>query len=187
MREVEIKAHAREHEEVKAHFDSLLGSGREVHKHDHYFRRPGEKVQALRLREYNGIIEFTTKKTCSGPEGENNAEYEFRALPDQRKEAVDFFHSLGYEDFFIKNKNGWEWMDGDAHIELLDVNTLGWFLEIEILLPFEADESTVNAARRKIDGIMEAAGIRKEDYEPCSYRDMILESEGGIQSKPHTC
>ncbi len=187
MREVEIKAHASRHDDVKAYFDSCLGDGREVHKSDYYFRRPGESIQALRMRCYNGIVEFTTKKTHSGPQGEDNAEYEFRAMHDQSEAALSFFHALGYEDFFIKKKDGWEWFDDGCHIELLNVNSLGWFLEIESLLPFDASDLDAQKARAKIDDLMAKAGIDRADYESRSYREMILESEGGIQSKSHSC
>ena len=181
MREVEIKARAENPEGIKAHFDNLAGEGGEVHKMDHYFRRPGERIQAFRIRCFDGKVELTAKKTSSGPDGENNEEYEFRALPDQSDAATAFFHALGYEDFFIKKKDGWEWMDGDAHVELLSVNDLGWFLEIEILLPFGSSDDEAEEARKRIDAIMKNAGVSRSDYEMKSYREMILGSEYGIQ------
>lgn len=186
MREAEIKARAADPEAVRAVFSSRLGDGRPVHKLDHYFRRPGESIQALRIREHGGALELTAKRTHSGPGGENNEEYEFRALPDQLEAALAFFRILGYEDFFIKKKDGYEWMDGDAHIELLSVNSLGWFLEIEVLLPFEAGDADVAAAHGRITALMEEAGLSSDDFEPRSYREMILEAEGGIQGKPYT-
>ncbi len=186
MREVEIKAWAENPEGIKAHFDNLAGEGGEVHKMDRYFRRPGEKIQAFRIRCFDGKVELTAKKTSSGPDGENNEEYEFRALPDQSDAATAFFHALGYEDFFIKKKDGYEWYCGRAHVELLSVNTLGWFIEIEILIPFDSDDDAVAAARNEIISLLSDAGVGEEDYESRSYRDMILEKEGGIQSKSYT-
>ena len=181
MREIEIKAHVSNPERVKALFVSHLGEGKTVKKRDHYFRRPGESVQALRIRSFDGVIEFTTKKTSSADGSENNEEYEFRAFPDQYDKALQFFHALGYEDFFIKKKDGWEWMDGRAHVELLSVNKLGWFLEIEILLPFDSSDRECEEARNEIEDIIRDAGLSSSDYESRSYREMILESENGIQ------
>ena len=181
MREVEIKAWAENPEGIKAHFDNLAGEGGEVHKMDRYFRRPGEKIQAFRIRCFDGKVELTAKKTSSGPDGENNEEYEFRALPDQSDAATAFFHALGYEDFFIKKKTGYEWMAERAHVELLSVNSLGWFLEIEILLPFESDDDEAEEARLEIVSLLAEVGLREKDYESRSYREMILESENGIQ------
>ena len=181
MREIEIKAHARDEKSVRAYFDARCGAGHEVHKTDHYFRRPGAFVQALRIREHKGIIEFTCKKTSSSTEGEKNEEYEFQASADEIEKASSFFHALGFEDFFIKKKDGWEWMDGDAHVELLSVNDLGWFLEIEILLPFGSSDDEAEEERKRIDAIMKNAGVSRSDYEMKSYREMILGSEYGIQ------
>ena len=173
MREVEIKAWAENPEGIKAHFDNLAGEGGEVHKMDHYFRRPGERIQAFRIRCFDGKVELTAKKTSSGPDGENNEEYEFRALPDQSDAATAFFHALGYEDFFIKKKDGWEWFDGEAHIELLSVNDLGWFLEIEILLPFSSQKSDALRAEEHILSLMRDAGVGSGGIERRSYREMI--------------
>ena len=72
-------------------------------------------------------------------------------------------------------------MDGDAHVELLSVNDLGWFLEIEILLPFGSSDDEAEEARKRIDAIMKNAGVSRSDYEMKSYREMILGSEYGIQ------
>ena len=181
MREVEIKAHASSPEDVRKKLTALYGEGREVHKRDHYFRRPGESIQALRIRQYNGIIEMTCKKTGVNESGENNLEYEFRSSPDQLDAAASFFHALGFEDFFIKKKDGWEWNGRGAHIELLDVNDLGWFLEIEMILPFDSSEHDAEEAEKVIHGILHDAGLPEDDIERRSYREMILESGNGIQ------
>ncbi len=182
MKEIEIKARVPEMERIKEFFETHYGEGHPVHKSDHYFRRPGERVQALRIRRFNGNVELTTKKTSVDRNGESNEEYEFRALPDQEEAAVSFFHALGYEDFFIKKKDGYEWMAGRSHVELLSVNSLGWFLEIEILLPFDADRCEEEKAREEIASLIARAGLDESDYESRSYREMILESENGIQS-----
>ena len=68
-----------------------------------------------------------------------------------------------------------------AHVELLSVNSLGWFLEIEILLPFESDDDEAEEARLEIVSLLAEVGLREKDYESRSYREMILESENGIQ------
>ena len=85
MVEVEIKAHASEG--IKEFFDARYGTGREVHKHDHYFRRPGERIQALRIRSYNGIVELTTKKTGVISGSENNEEYRYEGCYSNRNIA----------------------------------------------------------------------------------------------------
>lgn len=172
MREIELKAHASA--SMKSRIDSIYGKGREVHKADHYFRRPGEEIQAMRIRSYNGIIEMTCKKTMHDDLGENNYEYEFQSPSDQLDAAVRFFHALGLEDFFIKKKDGWEWYSDGAHIELLEVNDLGYFLEIEMLLPFDASAEDAERAGMEIHRILSECGGSEDDIESRSYREMIL-------------
>ena len=121
MREIELKAHAGDYISVRKNLEKLYGEGKEVHKSDHYFRRPGESIQAMRIRSYNGIIEMTCKKTSVDGNGENNFEYEFQSSPDQLEPAIRFFHALGLEDFFIKKKDGLEWYgDGACPLMTLD-------------------------------------------------------------------
>ena len=172
MREIELKAHASA--SVKERIDSLFGAGKEVHKLDHYLRWPGVEIQAMRIRSYKGIIEMTCKKTMRDALGENNSEYEFQAPSGQLDDTVRFFHALGLEDFFIKKKDGWEWHSGRAHIELLEVNDLGFFIEIEILLPFDADPEEIEDARVHIHRILNECGVGEDSIETRSYREMIL-------------
>ena len=128
-------------------------------------------------------MEVACKRASSADGREDNEEYEFGALPSDYGRAVDFFHALGHEDFFLKHKTGWEWNDGDAHIELLQVNDIGTFLEIEVLLPFGCPDTDVGRAYSHILRLLADAGMDDMDIERRSYRQMILEKEGidGIQ------
>ena len=173
MREIEMKARIGDADKTAAFLTSRFGSPHPVHKLDHYFRRPGENIQALRIRRNGDLLEFTAKRTSSVDGREDNEEFEFRALPSELDAAVSFFHVLGYEDFFIKKKDGWEWFDGEAHIELLSVNDLGWFLEIEILLPFSSQKSDALRAEEHILSLMRDAGVGSGGIERRSYREMI--------------
>ena len=57
---------------------------------------------------------------------------------------------------------------------MLEVNDLGFFLEIEILLPFDAPEYDVAAAGKGIRAILSKCGADEAAIESRSYRDMIL-------------
>lgn len=174
MREVEIKAHAKDYKAVKAEIEKFYGKAKDVKKVDHYFRRPGEVKQALRVRENNDHLEFTAKKNSKSKEGENNLEYEIELSLDELENSLMFFRALGYEDFFIKRKSGFEWNTGSVHVELLDVNDLGWFLEMEALLPFDAPEGEIAKANAELHRLLKEFSLREEDIEMKSYRFMIL-------------
>ena len=182
MREIESKARVADPEWVKAILDSLYGEGREVHKRDHYFHLPGSLLQSLRIREHGGKLELTTKHSSRDANGENNEEFEFLAASGEYDRAVAFFHALGHEDYFVKTKDGWEWQADDAHIELLSVNDLGYFAEIEILIPFDADERVADECGKKVLSLLSSLGLA-ECVERRAYRDMILERRShGLES-----
>lgn len=182
MKEIEIKAHASM--ELKEDIDALTGtSGSPVDKDDLYFRRPGEEIQALRIRVNNGKLEFTAKRQSYGELSEENLEFEVSLSVSERDNAIGFFKCLGFEEYFRKHKRGYSWVHDGIHIELLEVNDLGSFLEMEALLPFSAGEVEVRDAQRKLYDLIDRFSLRG-NIERTSYREMIL---NGIQSKSHTC
>lgn len=174
MREIEIKTHVPDASSLLAELERRYGKGREVHKRDHYFHLPGEVLQSLRIRNNNGKLEFTTKHSSNDGKSENNEEFEFFASEEEYERAVAFFHALGHEDYFVKIKDGWEWYDGEVHIEVFQVNDLGYFMEIEILIPFDASNAFVEEKREKIASLVRSLGLENE-IENRSYREMILE------------
>ena len=177
MREVELKAHVKDWAETKEKIESYCGPGTIVSKRDQYFHRPGEKHQAFRIRDNNGNMEFTSKKNSSNENGEDNMEYEFSAPIGQLDKAVLFFSNLGYEPYFRKFKNGWEWMMDDVHIELLEVNDLGFFLEMEILIPFDSSCEDVSDSQFHLQKLLGKFGISKDAVCSKSYRSMILKED----------
>ena len=186
MREIELKAHVRDLERTLSCFRSYLGEGKEVHKKDTYLRRPGEKIQSMRIRKFPERLEVTTKQNSRKEGLEDNSEYEFSVPLEEYDKAILFFNALGHEYFFTKEKDGYEWQDGDAHIELLEVNDLGWFLEIEVLLPFTSSDDDAGRAREEILALFGKAGIENCDIEEKAYRDMILGGDHGVQGEPYT-
>ena len=177
MREVELKAHVDDWAIVKEKIESICGSGNIVSKRDQYFHKPGEKHQAFRIRDNNGSMELTSKQTGQNENGENNLEYELSAPIGEYDKALGFFKNLGYEPYFRKYKNGWEWTIDDVHIELLEVNDLGFFLEMEILIPFKSSEEDVSDSQFHLQKLLAKFGISKDQICSKSYRSMILKED----------
>ena len=186
--EIELKAHVKEPEKLKARIESLSGEGKSVNKSDLYFHRPGEKHQAFRIRRNNGVLEFTAKNTRSDALSEENDEFEFFADVRESEKAEAFFTCLGYEPYFRKSKTGFDWdlVQGDIHVEMLEVSgfrygcdseekNLGYFLEMEILIPFkEASPDTLREKQNKLHKVLHEFGLGEDDIEMTSYRSMIL-------------
>lgn len=185
MREVELKAHAGNYLEVKKRLDSLYGEGRSVNKSDLYFHLPGSVHQALRVRNNKGVLEFTAKRMKKDAKSEDNEEYEVVLDINQEAAAYGFFECLGYEKYFRKNKSGWEWNVDSVHVELLEVSgfrygeknnvkELGYFLEMEILVPFH-EEIDLQEKQKTLYDLLKRLGFCDNDVENRSYRSMILE------------
>ncbi len=175
MKEIEIKAHAADMESIAGIISVTCGrNGHPVSKHDLYFRRPGEKLQALRIRRFPDHLEVTAKKQFQGDISEENSEYEFRTSLEEEQNLVSFFECLGYEKYFIKDKEGLEWSVGPVHVELLRVNDLGVFLEMEYLLDFSCGPDDVAAAQEELFRLLHLFGLGEGDVERRSYREMIL-------------
>lgn len=173
MREIEIKLRVEDFCKTEQVISSLYGKGRVVEKKDLYFRRPGEIRQALRMRNNNGLLEFTAKKTSVHSGVESNFEYEFSSCPDEWERARAFFLALGFEQYFMKLKTGYEWMCGRIHAELFKVNDIGSFLELEIILPEDASEAEIEEARLELVRLYGRFGLSFSDVEEKSYREMI--------------
>lgn len=181
MREIEVKARVKNPQAVKSYLDRVSSSAKRVYKRDHYFRREYEEKPSFRIRQEESSLTFTNKIEKESRDGEDNLEYEFSAPFDQYDKAVEFFYSLGYRDYFVKIKDGYEWTYKGVHVELLEVNDLGFFLECEVLLPFGSDDGEQKRAFSLIYEIFDECRIKKDDIERRSYRSMILSDEAGIE------
>lgn len=174
MKEVEVKAHVENVEETRERICSFCGEEKSVNKVDQYFRRKGEVKQALRVRDNNGRGEVTTKFTTKTNGIENNSEYEFHFDYKEIEIVKSFFRALGYEDYFKKVKSGYEWNYDGIHIELFEVNDLGYFLEMEIILPFSSTDEDVMDAEKKLKNYLNKFKVDPVLIESRSYREMIL-------------
>lgn len=170
--EIEIKAHADRN--LKDRIDRLCGvEGEPVVKEDVYYAFPDDAVPRFRLRLENARILVSVKQNHREGALECNKELEFyhdepADLPVMKEMAL----LLGYEVFIHKYKEGWSWMHGPVHIELLDVRHLGWFLEMEII----SAEAGLEANWENYDRLFEtlhALGLSDEAVESRSYQEML--------------
>jgi adenylate cyclase class 2 len=91
----------------------------------------------------------------------------------------DLLGRLGLSPGIRKNKQGWAWRvrgpagpGAEIRAELSDVKSLGWFLELEILVP-EGDEKTIALCRENLFSLLEKLEIPREDIESRPYTEML--------------
>jgi adenylate cyclase class 2 len=93
----------------------------------------------------------------------------------------DLLRRLGLAPGIRKNKRGWAWRlkvpaaagPGDEiRAELSEVTALGWFLELEILIP-EGDEKTIAQCREHLFLFLEKLEIPRGNIESRPYTEML--------------
>jgi len=190
MFEIEIKAWARNRQNVIYKLNSFAEYICSMHKEDTYYKFPvgkEEKYIGFRIRKEkirkNGVetVEnlFTYKKkenriSENGSSIEVNSENEFSFSDTAPLEL--FAADLGGEIYLKKTKitECWhlETECGMANIELCTVPPLGDFLEIEIVTDRE-DPVWVSRIRKIEEDIFLKAGIPLSDEEPRYYSELL--------------
>lgn len=142
-KEFEAKAHVDKErvQEIIALLNSEYGNGRKIVKSDCYYK--DKDGFEFRLRQIDDTLIYTQKKNNTDANGfECNVEQE-RVISKIEAEKIASNGVL----FFKKIKNGYVWQTkfsgNKSNIELFDVSSLGYFLEIEVI--FDENISNINS------------------------------------------
>jgi adenylate cyclase class IV len=205
MIEVELKAHLRDRRAAEASvsaFARLVGS---VDKFDSYWHGPdwrrerGTKGFRIRAEDHSTTVTFKNKRVENGLEV--NLEREFGVGDPEI--FVEFCRRLGCESFYTKRKRGSRYIYDSASrsgqasaevplprsgaprgespptrpatIEIVEVEGLGDFIEIEILLEDEEPEALARA-QAEIRGLLERAGVDAAAIESRFYSELLMEA-----------
>jgi adenylate cyclase, class 2 len=171
--EIELKAHITSIRSMQNTIKKQLGliDPTAYRKEDIYFSKP-ETLQKTEFRlRSEGSSFIVTRKNKSQKDGiEVNDEIEF--FISDAAEFIRFSLESGYVISIEKTKIGVSYTYNGITIELSDVNSLGSFIEIEILLD-TAEPDKVAAAKQRLLDTLEILGIDKEAIEPRYYSEML--------------
>lgn len=183
--EVELKAHIDNPQHLRTLISKLLGVMREeaFEKTDTYWS-DGKNSPIFRMREERccgrNTLMLTRKiKEVLSNGIEINNELEIPLSSDYFSEMNVFFSSLGYVEAIKKKKVGWSYyysgslntLQIPVHIELVEVLTLGWFLEIEILL--QDENGPVEEAQNILFSLLDALSVSRLAIENRYYLDLL--------------
>jgi len=182
--EVEMKAHVRKDqlEEIKNRLSQIADYIGTVEKHDIYWSTDSEEELLFRTRlqilgDKKEVL-FTRKPVKKLEETEINEEIEFTSNIENWDEIQKFFLNLGYVIGLKKVKEGWEYLSQvngiEIHIELMNVNNLGYFFEAEITFK-ERNDSYIKLCQKALFDLFEKLGLT-QSIERKSYRKMIKDS-----------
>jgi predicted adenylyl cyclase CyaB len=181
MIEVELKARVRDRAAVETALRNFAVYVGEIDKRDIYWRAPssdaGVPNRTFRVRYESGACVVTFKHKSVEGGAEINIEREFGVSdPDV---FAEFAQRLGCELWYEKRKRGLKFetvskyaYDGKALLEIVDVENLGCFIEIEELL-HEDRKSLVEDALSEISGLLARTGLSETDIESRYYSELL--------------
>ncbi len=181
MTEVEAKAPVGDVAGCKALLDQLLGPGVELAKYDTYYSHPTEIDLRIRCTEgadfytvSEGPATLTAKKKGGTDNMECNREVEISVDSAQNTESI--LTLIGYTPYIQKKKFGYRWESRELVYELVEIHSLGWFLEIEKVLALSSPvQDDIDQAYRDVVEAFAQVGISTSSFEDRYYTDMLKE------------
>ena len=186
--EIELKVIVFNPDELRLKLSSLATLTGYYEKSDIYFTVPGGtetpetrsygvRIRSEKIKKVNGTAEETAyvtykyKEVCDGIE--INDEHELTVSSVSAFEA--FLYYLGCAVKLKKRKTGAAYKNREMTIELSEVETLGWYLELEILLP-EKDSPEAEEAKKKLLDFLDLLEIPRDRIESRTYSELLLQN-----------
>jgi len=197
--EIELKAHVKDDIQNIEALKSLLLKKAEYlwafEKEDTYYfplspsdiPRSGVRLRGESKTFSDGTVKktaYVTYKTKEVRDGiEVNDEKEFEVCSSQYRPVMifdEFLKMAGLNPGFTKHKRGWAFSKNEINAELLEVEKLGWFLELEIVLDdVEKDTIIIEEKKKLLMDFLSELGIEKDAIESRYYSEMLKELVNG--------
>lgn len=188
-KEIELKAHVDDYKKVLNALKSnqFTYNEKSSEKLDVYFFNPIKNLsfrvrQQVNIDSKGKIIKntvYTTKDKIINEGIEQNIENEVELPYGEFSSSLVFFNQLGFKESHRKKKKGFSFLfnkfENDLHIELLEVNNLGWFFEIEFIVDEEINEIESKKLVSELYKTLELFNIPVSNIEKRYYSQMILE------------
>lgn len=175
MIEVELKAHIGDAAEVERRVATFARFLRRVDKRDSYWHgpdwRPQRGTKGFRVRSEGDtfVVTFKTKQLEDGIEVNHEREFEI----SDADIFQEFVLRIGCEPYYKKRKTGSAYEYKGMTLEILEIEGLGAFLEIERLLDVESAPA-IAAARDELKAALGLAEVSESAIEERTYSEMIV-------------
>lgn len=168
--EVEVKARIKNPKELKSILQQRFGPPRQIHRKDQYFRQADDPRDPIRLRQEDQRCIVTYKERNEHDGIEQNLEIQFEIRNPEI--FAQFLERLGFVPSFSKEKfvEVFHHPHDEPVYELVYIEKLGWFIEIELAIEDKAEQ---DKAKEKILHALYSLGLEKEDIEPRSYKSLL--------------
>jgi len=188
--EIELKAKVDNPEEIKNRLIGLAVFRGTFEKNDVYYisevsgndsrdaKNPdyGIRIRKEEFEDASGnskkssIVTWKSKDVRDGIEVNNENEFEVSS----GQVFEDLIRHLGLKKRIAKRKTGSVFDYFGMTAELSDIDGLGWFLELEIIIS-EKDEKNVEIQKEKLLSFLDKLGISGDSIESRSYAMMLAE------------
>jgi predicted adenylyl cyclase CyaB len=166
-RNVEIKARLRDAARVRALAEAIAdGPAELIEQHDSFYRCPDGRLKLRRFADGSGELIFYRRDDSAGP---RESHFIKSPIPDPKSLAEALGAALGVLGELRKRRT--LYLSGQTRIHLDEVEGLGDFLELEVVLE---DEQSLEEGSRIARGLMAELGISDEDLVPVAYIDLLL-------------
>jgi predicted adenylyl cyclase CyaB len=165
---IEIKAVDRDPGRTRVVAAELARSdGRVLHQEDVFFPVGAGRLKLRILSDTCGELIFYDRPDTAEPKPSEYVIYE-------TQHPLKLRHLLGTAlgETVVVKKTRHVYLVGQTRIHLDDVEGLGSFLELEVVLRPGQDPSEGRAIAQEL---MEALGVTARDLVPCAYADLLLE------------
>ena len=163
---IEIKARARDFEEIKSRAEKLSDTAVDViPQEDIFFNVPQGRLKLRILAPDNGQLIYYTRPDQEGPK-RSDYHIAYSADPDNLKRVLE----LSYGVRGIVKKTRYLYLVGQTRVHLDDVSGLGHFIELEVVM---RDEQSDAEGQEIAEGLMASLGVERSDLLEGAYMDML--------------
>ncbi len=163
---IEIKAYARNFDEIRRRAEALSAGAVEVlPQEDTFFNTPQGRLKLRLLSPNQGQLIYYTRPDQEGPK-RSDYHISLTAEPEKLKRVLELANGIRG----IVRKTRYLYLVGQTRVHLDDVEGLGQFMELEVVL----QEGQSDAEGQAIaEGLMASLGVEKDDLVEGAYMDLL--------------
>ncbi len=163
---IEIKAYARNFEEIRRRAEALSDQPVEVlPQEDMFFNTPQGRLKLRVLSANNGQLIYYTRPNQEGPKRSDYQIY-LTSDPENLKRVLE----LAYGRRGIVRKRRYLYLVGQTRVHLDDVEGLGQFMELEVVLREGQSDADGQAVAEEL---MASLGVEKNELIEGAYMDLL--------------
>ncbi|GAB4466399.1 MAG: class IV adenylate cyclase [Anaerolineales bacterium] len=175
---IEIKAHVRNFAEIKARAEKLSDAPIEVIlQEDIFFHVPHGRLKLRLLAPNRGQLIYYTRPNQQGPK---RSDYHIAETTDP--EALKRVLELAYGIRGVVKKTRCLYLVGQTRVHLDDVEGLGQFMELEVVLREGQEEAEGQAIAEEL---MTSLGVERSDLLEGAYMDLLEKPSKVERHNPH--